>query len=55
MRTTSTEKTKLLILDYIVNSTQRLKRIEKLIFVGKLTKIIFRGRKTKTYVKTNYH
>lgn len=55
MRTTSTEKTILLILDYIVNSSQRLKRIEKLIFVGKVTKTNFRSRKTKTYVKTNYH
>ena len=55
MRTTNTEKTKLHVLDYIFNSTQRLKRIEKLIFVGKLTKTNFRSRKTTTYVKTNYH
>ena len=55
MRTTNTEKTKLLVLDYVFTSTQRLKRIEKLIFVGRLTKTNFRSRKTKTYVKTNDH
>lgn len=36
MRTTDTKKIKMLTLDYIVNSTQRLKRIEKLIFVEKI-------------------
>ena len=55
MRTTNTEKTKLLVLDYVFTSTQRLKRIEKLIFVGRLTKTNFRSRKTKTYVRTNDH